>query len=172
MVSSQAIAERILALPAFAKARKVLFYAATATEPETREIFQLTLKAESRPQILFPRIVPGADMQLEVLPIQQWEDLRPGSFNILEPDPAICKVDTPDGIELILIPGLAFDRNGSRLGRGSGYYDRLLAKLPAEAIRVGCFFACQEFPELPRQPHDMPLHWIITEKETIQIPPS
>ena len=90
------------------------------------------------------------------------EALVPGRFGIAEPC-ALCPAVTPD---VVLVPMLAFDRNGHRLGHGAGYYDRTLAELrrrhPA-VLAVGLAFAAQEVHALPAEPHDQRLDWIVTE---------
>ena len=72
---------------------------------------------------------------------------------------------------LLLVPLLAFDRTGLRLGSGAGYYDRALARARAQrpVIAVGLAFAAQEQPSLPREPHDQPLDWVVTERAAIRI---
>jgi 5-formyltetrahydrofolate cyclo-ligase len=67
----------------------------------------------------------------------------------------------PDRVGLIVVPGLAFTAAGDRLGRGGGYYDRLLSQLPVGAVRVGVGFACQLLDALPTEPHDQKLHHVI-----------
>lgn len=74
-------------------------------------------------------------------------------------------------LQLLLIPLLAFDRQGTRVGYGGGYYDRTLAECAAQRpLRVGVAYACQEFAQLQRQRWDQPLHLIVTEKEVIECP--
>jgi 5-formyltetrahydrofolate cyclo-ligase len=90
------------------------------------------------------------------------EPLRAGGYGILEPEPAAPAV-VPD---VVLVPLLAFDRAGRRLGQGGGWYDRTLAALRAErpVLAIGLAFAAQERAELPTGGHDQPLDWIVTEK--------
>jgi 5-formyltetrahydrofolate cyclo-ligase len=70
--------------------------------------------------------------------------------------------------DVLLVPLLAFDRRGHRLGYGAGYYDRTLAKLPA-ALAIGCAYAAQELDEVPAGPYDAPLHAVATERGVIRI---
>jgi 5-formyltetrahydrofolate cyclo-ligase len=87
--------------------------------------------------------------------------LRTGPFGVAEPgaDDPECP---PADIELFLCPGMAFTRGGKRLGRGKGYYDRTLAAAPAGSLRVGVCFRRQVRPELPVEPHDLPVHFLAT----------
>ena len=67
----------------------------------------------------------------------------------------------------VVVPGLAFDRRGHRLGRGAGVYDRFLATLPPSVLRIGLTPAALVVPELPTEPHDVPMHFVVTEREVI-----
>jgi 5-formyltetrahydrofolate cyclo-ligase len=89
--------------------------------------------------------------------------LERGPFGTSQP-PADAPVLVPD---LVVVPLLAFDRGGRRLGYGGGYYDRTLAALPT-AFRLGVAFAAQEVPSVPAGPHDIPLHAVATEHGTIR----
>lgn len=87
------------------------------------------------------------------------DELVKGRFGILEP-PASAPVADPNGLDLILVPGVAFDREGGRLGRGRGYYDRLLAG--TSAFKVGVCFDWQIVPEVPREAHDIRMDAVVT----------
>lgn len=91
--------------------------------------------------------------------------LQPNRYGIAEPleTAPLC---TPD---ILLVPLLGFDKTGGRLGQGGGFYDRTLAKYPA-ALKIGVGFAAQECPEIPREPHDIVMDAILTEKEVIRVP--
>lgn len=67
----------------------------------------------------------------------------------------------------VVVPGLAYDRHGHRLGRGAGVYDRFLATLPPNVLRIGLTPAALVVPELPTEPHDVPMHFVVTEREVI-----
>jgi len=101
---------------------------------------------------------------------RRWEpatELVRGSFRVMTP-PATALEIVP---KLLLVPLLAFDRGGYRLGYGGGFYDRTIAKLRAadEALAVGVTFAALEVPAVPRDDTDQPLDWIVTEREAIRI---
>ncbi|MFN0129795.1 MAG: 5-formyltetrahydrofolate cyclo-ligase [Verrucomicrobiales bacterium] len=89
--------------------------------------------------------------------------LRPGPYNLWEPDPSQCPSVPPAAIGLALVPGLAFAPGGARLGRGAGYYDRWLATLPAATPCLGVAFPCQILVSLPTTHHDRPVNVIATE---------
>jgi 5-formyltetrahydrofolate cyclo-ligase len=115
--------------------------------------------------VLFPQV--GADKEtILLLEARGWEDFAPGYAGIMEPIPHRCRQATHKEVGIVLVPGLAFDRNGTRLGRGKGHYDRLLARLPRTAARLGTGHAWQvvEPPvaPLPREPHDVPMTALLT----------
>jgi 5-formyltetrahydrofolate cyclo-ligase len=93
--------------------------------------------------------------------------LEVGMYKILEPKPelrevAAMKVD-PQELDLVMVPGVAFDRRGGRMGHGKGYYDKLLERVRPEAPLVALAFECQLFPEIPVAPHDVFMSKIVTE---------
>jgi 5-formyltetrahydrofolate cyclo-ligase len=87
--------------------------------------------------------------------------LQAGTFGVAEPSPdaPACPLEE---IGIFLCPGMAFTHGGKRLGRGKGYYDRMLAGSPPESLRVGVCFREQVHPELPVEPHDLPVHFLAT----------
>ena len=93
-------------------------------------------------------------------------ELEPGTWGIPEPPPdrrgEAARQVTAEALDLVVVPGLAFDRLGRRLGRGRGYYDRLLAR--SSAVRAGLCFDAQVFPEVPAGPHDAVMDWLVTER--------
>jgi len=97
--------------------------------------------------------------------VESPDELLPSPWHprIREPIFNPARLVPPAEIDLILIPGLAFTRDGQRLGRGGGHYDRYLASLPARAMKLGVCFQCQLVESLPVEAHDQRLHAIVTE---------
>lgn len=148
------------------RAGLVLLYLNFRSEVETLPGLKKYLPSECR--IAVPRTVV-ADKRLEIylLTDPDWQ-LRPGYCGIPEPDPRLCQRLDPTELDLVLVPGSAFDRRGGRLGYGGGYYDRFLAAAAPRAIRVGLAFALQVTEQpLPLQPHDQLLHYLVTEDELL-----
>lgn len=108
----------------------------------------------------------GAELSLApLLALAQRRGLRPLLPRHRDcPEALACEVEAvrPQSI-LVLLPGLAFDRHGTRLGHGAGFYDRLLSRLPTHAVRIGVGYACQMTARLPREPHDAPLDAFVSE---------
>lgn len=93
------------------------------------------------------------------------DDLKKGAYGILEP--SVVKTADEKDIDVILVPGLAFDRHGGRMGFGKGYYDRLLET--SIAVKIGLCYDFQLFDTIPTESHDVPMDFIITEKEICEI---
>jgi 5-formyltetrahydrofolate cyclo-ligase len=93
------------------------------------------------------------------------DELAPSRFGLREPSADAPRVAVED-IAAFVVPGLAFDRSGWRVGWGRGHYDATLAAASPEALRIGLAFECQLIEQVPREPHDVALHIIITEVAT------
>ena len=132
--------------PAFAVASTVMLYHALPDEPDTHSLLE---KYAASKTIVLP-CVEGDDIVPRVYRCEQ--DLRIGAYGIAEPIGPVFE-DLP-AISFILVPGVAFDAAGHRLGRGKGYYDRFLSALPALPYLLGTCFAWQEIPHVPAEPHD------------------
>jgi 5-formyltetrahydrofolate cyclo-ligase len=161
---SRAACDQLLQVPELQTARAVLLYCPL---PDELDIWPaLHALAESDTKLLLPKCVPE---EHEVICIEVGDlrkDLIRGTFNILEP-----KGDF--GIRLheldaVVAPGRAFDPHGNRVGRGAGYYDRFFAKTGFRAFTCGIGFDCQVFPHVPVEPHDVPVHAIVTESRRIR----
>ena len=145
-----------------AAARTLLLYAALPDEVPTKQIAAEAWNHGK--QVVLPR-VDREGWELALYRVGGWEELRPGAYGIAEPDPARCAPVAVEQIDAALIPGLAWDRRGGRLGRGGGFYDRLLASSGWRAFRCGLFFAAQEVSHIPLEDWDVLLNAVVTEGE-------
>ena len=116
-------------------------------------------------KILLPR-VNGKDLDLYYIKDLS-KDLVPGSFGIMEPIAAECIPASYKDIDLVLIPGVAFDRQMNRLGYGGGFYDKLLKILPADLPGIAIAFDLQIVDSIPVMAHDRKIDIIVTETEII-----
>jgi 5-formyltetrahydrofolate cyclo-ligase len=108
---------------------------------------------------VYPRVA-GDDLVFHVVG-NPAADLSPGTMGIREPSPDLPRVEV-DGIDAFLCPGLAFDARGGRLGRGRGYYDRMLVRARPDALKMGVCFPQQLVPDTFSQAHDIPMDGILT----------
>jgi 5-formyltetrahydrofolate cyclo-ligase len=133
----------IQADPAWRQARCVLLYKAV---PPEFSVVGLTLAAwREGKRTAFPRVAGAGQLALHL--VGSWGELRTGAYGIPEPD-ADAPAVQPEEVDLAVVPGVAWDAEGHRLGRGGGFYDRLIPRLGGQAWGVG--FDCQWVPRLPR----------------------
>jgi 5-formyltetrahydrofolate cyclo-ligase len=155
----------ILADPAWQKAAAVGLYYPLRQELRTQTLLERAW--EEGKNVYLPQTRPD-DGSIRLLPCGGFGSLVPGAFGIMEPDPAACPPPPRNGRapELVIVPGLAFDAKGHRLGMGSGWYDRRLSSPGlAGAIRLGLAYSFQILDLLPADPWDVPMHGLCTEKE-------
>ena len=151
---SAAICREIAQHPAWLTARTVALFDSMLSEPALEMLWPSAGK-----QFLLPRI---EGEKLRLVKIENPGQLGAPAFKGGYREPATGS-DFHGEIDLILVPGLAFTRAGARLGRGGGFYDRLLARLPPGTVRLGVCFAFQLVPALPLEPHDERLHGVVTD---------
>jgi 5-formyltetrahydrofolate cyclo-ligase len=148
---SREIVARCMALPEYQQAKTVLFYLDNALA--------------SGKKIVVPYCVDG---ELELFHLTNPEELAIGMYRILEPKTELRTVDAHrvdvKEIDLIIVPGVAFDREGGRTGHGKGYYDKLLEHARPDTPLVALAFECQLFDKIPMQDHDVFMDKVITEK--------
>lgn len=148
-----AVIGRLLRHPRFVAAKTVVLYHSLPDEVNThRLISELTDKT-----LLLPRVMDGGEM--EVCVCSGPDSLGEGAFGIMEPcGPVFTEYDN---IDLVVVPGMAFDRQGNRLGRGKGYYDRFLPRVK-KAYKIGLCFDFQIVGNVPTEPTDIPMDEIVS----------
>jgi 5-formyltetrahydrofolate cyclo-ligase len=157
---SLAIQEKLFRHPFFRKADTVCFFVSLPREVDTHPMIERALAEKKK--VLVPRV----DLENKELKLKEVRDLHrdlmPGVLGILEP-----QASAPDGrldqIGCLIVPALAFDEKGYRLGRGGGFYDRLLSKLPVGAHTIGLGFSFQLLDSIPLEDHDRAVESVLTE---------
>lgn len=162
-VISTRITDRVMSMPQYRDARCVMWYVDVRDEARTRHALPRALQSSQK--IVVPYCVDG---ELELFYLESMDELELGMYKILEPradlrDVAAKKVAI-DELDFVMVPGVAFDRNGGRTGHGKGYYDKLLENARPETPLVALAFECQLFDEIPMQPHDIYMDAVVTEK--------
>lgn len=153
------LTRRFLALPEYASARTVFLYFGTSDEPDTSQILEDALRSGKR--VALPRTLRGGVMEARA--VRDPAELVPGVFGIPEPAENAALL-SPEEFDLVLVPALAYDREGYRLGHGGGYYDRYLAR--TGAVPVGLAWEKLLWERVPRDARDLPVSVLITEKKT------
>lgn len=158
--SDDALFARFLALPELAGADTVLLYHGMGTEPDTSRLIA-PLLAEGK-TVALPRCLPSGGMEARI--IREDSVLIRHRWGMLEPGEDCPPLDK-DRVELLLVPGMCFDKKCYRLGRGGGYYDRYLAGF--RGCSVGLCRGALLRTALPMEPHDRPVDLVLTETETL-----
>jgi len=150
------ISENLFRLDSFKLAKRIALYSPILNEVRTNRVFLKSIEMEK--EVYFPRVNGSS---LDFYRIHDLKQLKPGKFGVLEPECNLFKID-PLQINLFIIPGLAFDNSGNRLGFGKGYYDRILINIP-EQNRVGLSYSFQILDSVPANDNDQKVGIIVTE---------
>ena len=140
--------------PRIIDSRTILVYSALPDEVPTQALLDLLVKQGKT--VLLPRVISDTDMELRCYTGRH--DLQEGAYGILEPNGALFT--DYDTIDVAIVPGMAFDTEGHRLGRGKGYYDRFLARVPY-LYKIGLCFSWQMVDKVPHDKHDIVMDEVI-----------
>jgi 5-formyltetrahydrofolate cyclo-ligase len=160
--NSYKIKEKLFEIKEFKQGETILFYVSYDNEVYTHQMIKESMELGKNV------VVPVSDKKqrnLILSKLENWDDLKIGSYDILEPIKEKIKEVSMNEINLIIVPGVGFDERGYRIGHGRGYYDNLLSK--SKAPHIGLAFESQIVKEIPTEEHDMPVDKIITEKRVI-----
>lgn len=164
---SAVIVQRFMELPEYERATTVMFYVDVRDEVRTRHALPAAIAGGKR--VVIPFCVDG---ELELFLLESMDELAVGMYKILEPREdlrdAPGKRLQPTDLDLVMVPGVAFDRQGGRTGHGKGYYDKLLEHARPDAPLVALAFESQMFPEIPCEHHDIYMDKVVTEVATYQ----
>lgn len=163
---SKVVIERLLEMEEYRKASAIMTYVHFRNEVETDGLIRQAMSDGKKvvvpvTDIFNRRIIPS-------LLVRFPEDLEPGPLKILEPKASSLRLCNPALIDLVVVPGVAFDLEGNRLGYGGGFYDRFLLLTKPEAVSVGLAYELQVLNRLEGSPHDIPVNYVLTEKRVIQ----
>jgi 5-formyltetrahydrofolate cyclo-ligase len=149
---------------AFRKAKRVALFAPLPSEPDIHPLIEEAWAEGKRvalPFMLERRVKP----ELNWHEVASWDDVvARGPMGLREPDPVRCPLIAPAELDCVFVPGLAFDEEGHRLGRGGGFYDVFLSHAPVKLPCIGLMFATQKVKRVPREAHDHALRAVITEE--------
>ncbi|MDO8811419.1 MAG: 5-formyltetrahydrofolate cyclo-ligase [Gallionella sp.] len=163
---SAAISERLLRMPEYRQADTVLGYMNFGAEFAS-ELWAVQVLAEDK-RLVLPRVNHHTN-RLDLYLVENLENqLAAGLWGIREPITERCeRLDRLNEVEFALLPGVAFARDGARLGYGKGFYDQLLAQMTHRPALAAAAFALQIVEQIPQEATDIKVEWIITEQETI-----
>lgn len=161
---SKRITARVMSMPEYKSAGCVMWYVDVRDEVRTRHALPDALASGKK--IVIPYCVDG---ELELFWLESMDELETGMYKILEPredlrNVASKRIEVTD-LDLILVPGVAFDAMGGRTGHGKGYYDKLLENARAQTPLVALAFECQMFDKIPMHDHDIYMDKVVTEEK-------
>ena len=161
----RAIEDRLFEFANFLESKIALLYVSGDNEVQTKNIVK---RAYSYNKIV---VLPAFDpktLEMELMKVDKFsQELRPGPRGVPEPKADCCKIVPIDRIDIAIIPGIAFDEKGGRIGTGRGYYDRLIPKLAITTRKVALTLEEQIIPQVPMESHDKHVDIIITDKRII-----
>jgi 5-formyltetrahydrofolate cyclo-ligase len=159
------IENRLFEFANFLESKIVMLYVNAENEVGTQDIIKRAY--EYNKIVVLPAFDPVRSTMKLMKVDHPNRDLTLGPRGILEPDPVKCKVVPLDCIDIAIVPGIAMDEKGGRIGSGDGYYDRIIPDLPMTTRKVGLAFEGQLVPQVPMESHDKHVDIIITEKRVI-----
>lgn len=166
--ASRRAAEHLRRMPAYQEAATVALFLSFGDEIDTWIVLHMAQRDGKR--VYAPKVSRHPRMLLWGEVGQEGDNLVPGPYKgIMEPEATL-----PPGTfqpDLVVVPGVVFDDDGYRIGYGGGYYDRCLGGWP-DAVKVGYAFEVQRVPRVPREPHDVPVSWLVTETGVHRLGPS
>ena len=155
---STKIKERLLNVEQYEKSKTIMFFVSFKNEVDIHELIRQALKEKV---VIIPKVT---NKQIEPSVIIDFENLVEGKLGVLEPIEAMNIAYK--NIDVVLVPGIAFDLQGNRIGYGSGYYDKFLKKVP-KAIKIGLAFDFQIVDKIPNEEHDVSVDFIVTEERVV-----
>jgi 5-formyltetrahydrofolate cyclo-ligase len=163
--NTRIIENRLFEFANFLESKIVLLYVNAENEVATDSIIKRAF--EFSKIVVLPAFNPTKSAMRLMKVDHPARDMVVGPRGILEPNPAKCKVVPLDCIDIAIVPGIAMDEKGGRIGSGDGYYDRIIPDLPMTTRKVGLVFEGQLVPQVPMESHDKHVDIIITEKRVI-----
>jgi len=164
-IKVRSIENRLFEFANFLESKIALLYVSGANEVQTKNIIK---RAYSYNKIV---VLPAFDpktIEMELMKVDKFsQELKPGPRGVPEPKADCCKIVPIDRIDIAIIPGIAFDEKGGRIGTGRGYYDRLIPKLAITTRKVALTLEEQIIPQVPMESHDKHVDIIITDKRII-----
>ena len=154
---SRIIKEKLFRTKVFKRAKKVMFYIALKGEVDTKEMIK---EAQRQGKIVTVPVCKRDSLSLRPGILDEHAKLKIGPYGVHEPVEEQCT--RLKNLDLVIVPGLAFDKKGNRIGRGKGYYDRFLGKLPKKTHSIGLAFEFQILPNVPVLTHDVSVTRVIS----------
>jgi 5-formyltetrahydrofolate cyclo-ligase len=160
--------ERFMQLPEYQAAEVVMWYLDCRSETRTKpQLLEEVDRAEKKVIVPYCTVDEQGENKLGLWHMQSLEEMVVGKWNILEPPRELWgnpeREVKPQDLDLIMVPGVGFDRRGGRMGNGQGYYDRLMAQVRKDCFLIALCYESQLFDEILVAPHDVFMDKVVTE---------
>ncbi|MCH8004400.1 MAG: 5-formyltetrahydrofolate cyclo-ligase [Nanoarchaeota archaeon] len=165
--NSNKIKKNLYSLQEFKQSKNILFYVSFNNEVSTIEIIKELLINKEK-NIIVPYVLKN-NLILQLSELRNINELEPKTFGILEPKENYIREFNYKKIDLIILPGVAFDTKGHRIGYGYGYYDRFLKKLNKNVVKIGFAFDFQLVEKIPEERHDVAVDIVVTEEKVLRV---
>ena len=167
---SAAAVEKFMALPEYEKAHTIMWYIDCRSETRTKpQVVAEVEKGEKKIIVPYCTEDENGENKLGLWHMESLEEMVVGKWNILEPPKELWgnpeKEVTPEELDMIMVPGVGFDRDGGRMGNGQGYYDRTMEKVRPDCFLIALCYESQLFDNILVAPHDVYMDKVVTEKE-------
>ncbi len=162
---SRIIFQRLINFGPYKESKNILSYLSFGSEVTTNDIIDYSISQEKKVSV--PLCIKETT-EMVACSFSTWQDISKGTYGILEPNKSSLRIVDRTTIDLILVPGAAFDKLGNRVGYGAGYYDRFLNRANKNTCTVALAFSLQLVSKIPRGLFDVPLDYIITEDGIIK----
>lgn len=159
------ISNHAIEQPFYQQAQTLLCYMAFRNEVDVSKVMEDAWQQGKR--VLLPRVNP-ADRTMKCIQVEKFSDLQSGAYGIMEPLDDPSRMIPPTEIDLVIVPGVAFDSQGYRLGYGGGYYDRFFSSPSIRPIRVGVSFPEQLVADVYPESHDQRMDFVITSTKVLR----
>ena len=159
---SNEIIKNLKELPEFKEAKNIACYISFNNEVYTHGLIK---EYVDKKKIFIP-VVDRERKEILLSHLKNWQELSSGAYGILEPRREYLRIGRYEDIELVIVPGIAFDEKGNRIGYGEGYFDRLLKRMDAK--KIGIAYDFQILKEIPNEEHDVKMDVIVSEKRVLK----
>jgi len=163
---SNAIKENLCSLEEFKDAKNIMLYVSFDNEVDTIDTIKKLLINKEK-NIIVPYVVKNNPI-LQLSELKSFNELGPKTLGILEPRDNFIREFSLKKLDLVIVPGIVFDRNGYRIGYGYGYYDMFLKKLDKNVKKIGLGFESQMVDKIPEERHDVPVDIVVTEERVFK----
>ncbi len=162
---SLAIMNNLIPLTILKNSNHIMLYISFGSELDTKPLIDHLFNQNKK--VYIPLTIPATREMIVSELLDFKNDLEMGNFGVLEPKQESLRPMAADNLDLVIVPGVAFDKEGYRIGYGGGYYDRFLPQLPPSTTKISLAYDIQIINNIPKMPHDYPVQYIITENQVI-----